>query len=136
MVCMLEFDGVPLLSGYKHSGTNFSFDRIGGGWSRAWVPIFCLLLSCQALEAHASPKRNRSRRHSSSVWNDDPDLNRYTTHLTDLAWPILQNLGFSGAVGLVCAVAFKVLLYPTLPDTATDRSTGSFPGSCVAHWLT
>ena len=44
------------------------------------------------------------------MWDDDPDLNRYATHLTDLAWPILQNLGFSGAVGVVCAIALKVLL--------------------------
>lgn len=74
------------------------------------MPVICLLLSCQALEAQASPRRNRSRRQQSSMWDDDPDLNRYATHLTDLAWPILQNLGFSGAVGVVCAIALKVLL--------------------------
>ena len=48
------------------------------------------------------------------MWNDDPELNRYATRLTDLAWPILQNLGFSGAVGIVCAIALKVFLYKAL----------------------
>ncbi|KAL3162505.1 hypothetical protein ABBQ32_010164 [Trebouxia sp. C0010 RCD-2024] len=93
-------------------GVGDYFDRWnsdGGGWSGARVSIICLLLSCQALEAHASPKRNRTRRQRSNIWDDDPELNSYTTHLTDLAWPILQNLGFSGAVGLVCAVALKAI---------------------------
>ena len=99
---------VTLLSYDKHVDANFSHERTGADWSRARVPIICLLLSCQALEAHASPKRNRRQR--SNIWDDDPELNRYTTHLTDLAWPILQNLGFSGAVGLVCAIALKVIL--------------------------
>lgn len=109
-------------------GTVFP-DRIGGGWSGARVSIICLLLSCQALEAHASPKRNRTRRQRSNIWDDDPELNSYTTHLTDLAWPILQNLGFSGAVGLVCAVALKVALnqrFTAHHDTGTTGKVCRF----------
>lgn len=109
-----------MLACFKHGETGFIRERTGGGWSGARVPIICLLLSCQALEAYASPKRNRSRRQRSNVWDDDPELNRYTTRLTDLAWPILQNLGFSGAVGLVCAVALKVALYQTSRHIVTQ----------------
>ena len=67
------------------------------------------MLSCQAFKAEASPRR-KGRKHNRSWadWDDNPELNGYATHLTDLAWPLLQNLGFSGAVGLVCAIAFKV----------------------------
>ena len=80
------------------------------------MPVICLLLSCQALEAQASraPRSNRGRRQQLSMRDDDSELNRYATQLTDLAWPILQNLGFSGAIGVVCAIALKVLLHKAL----------------------
>lgn len=81
----------------------------GGGWSSP-ATIICLVLSCQAFKAEASPRR-KGRKHNRSWadWDDNPELNGYATHLTDLAWPLLQNLGFSGAVGLVCAIAFKAV---------------------------
>ena len=112
VVCLLESSDVPVEARHRPSPT---FQHPGGSSSGARLPVICLLLSCQALEAQASPRRNRSsRRLRSSVWDNDPESNNYATHMTDLAWPILQNLGFSGAVGVVCAIALKVLLFKTL----------------------
>lgn len=93
---------------------------ITGDWSGRWwdsdgrnpsvirFSLLCLVFTCQALEAHATPNRRRGK-HQTYTWSRDPDVNQYATHLTDLAWPVLQNLGFSGAVGLVCAFAFKAI---------------------------
>ena len=66
-----------------------------------------MLLTCRSLEAQALG-RNRHGKTSNKSWAYDQEVDQYATHLTQLAWPVLQNLGFSGAVGLVCAVAFKV----------------------------
>jgi len=55
--------------------------------------------------------------HRSYGWSHDPEVNQYATNLTDLAWPVLQNLGFSGLVGIVCAVAFKVGIMKLEPST-------------------
>lgn len=82
--------------------------RAGNGPSRFRASILCLLCACQALEAQASPKRRRNKSQRSYGWSHDPEVNQYATNLTDLAWPVLQNLGFSGLVGIVCAIAFKV----------------------------
>ena len=72
------------------------------------------------------------------MWNDDPDMNRYAAQLTDLAWPILQNLGFSGAVGVVCAIALKVwLCIARQTHVRRDGYTPSLPDSTsAAHLLT
>ena len=87
------------------------------GPSRFRTPLLCLLCACQALEAQASPNRRRNKNQRSYGWSHDPEVNQYATNLTDLAWPLLQNLGFSGLVGIVCAVAFKVGIMKLEPCT-------------------
>ena len=89
----------------------------GNGPSRFRTPLLCLLCACQALEAQASPNRRRNKNQRSYGWSHDPEVNQYATNLTDLAWPLLQNLGFSGLVGIVCAVAFKVGIMKLEPCT-------------------
>ncbi|DBA96287.1 TPA: hypothetical protein ACH3X3_002468 [Trebouxia sp. C0006] len=85
------------------------WDSDGNGPSSFRTPLLCLLCACQALEAQASPNRRRNKNQRSYGWSHDPEVNQYATNLTDLAWPLLQNLGFSGLVGIVCAVAFKAI---------------------------
>lgn len=85
------------------------WDSDGNGPSRFRTSLLCLLCACQALEAQASPNRRHNKNQRSYGWSHDPEVNQYATNLTDLAWPLLQNLGFSGLVGIVCAVAFKAI---------------------------
>lgn len=94
-------------------------DALGGASPK--VQLLCLLLSCQSWEAHAAGRRRQGHRQQRSPWSDNRDVDQYATHLTQLAWPVLQNLGFSGAVGLVCAVAFKV--WPTVACTSPNCNT-------------
>ena len=91
--------------------------RAGNGPSRFRTSLLCLLCACQALEAQASPNRRHNKNQRSYGWSHDPEVNQYATNLTDLAWPLLQNLGFSGLVGIVCAVAFKVGIVKLQPCT-------------------
>lgn len=68
--------------------------------------LLCILLASQAWEAQAAGRRRGTNQRN--PWDRNQDIDQYATHLTQLGWPLVQNLGFSGAVGLVCAVAFKV----------------------------
>ena len=82
--------------------------RVSSGGANPKVQLLCLLLSCQSWEAQAAGRRRQRQDERHSPWDRNSEADQYATHLTQLAWPVLQNLGFSGAVGLVCAVAFKV----------------------------
>ena len=96
---------------------HFHSFRAGSGPSRFRTSLLCLLCACQTLEAQASPNRRRNKSQRAYGWSHDPEVNQYATNLTDLAWPVLQNLGFSGLVGIVCAVAFKVGIVDLKPHT-------------------
>jgi len=112
-----------------HTPAHLQCFRAGNGPSRFRTSLLCLLCACQALEAQASPNRRRNKNQRSFGWSHDPEVNQYATNLTDLAWPVLQNLGFSGLVGIVCAVAFKVGIVGLKPcnlllcDIATMKDT-------------
>ena len=81
---------------------------MSSGGASPKVQLLCLLMSCQSWEAQAAGRRRPRHDERHSPWDRNSEADQYATHLTQLAWPVLQNLGFSGAVGLVCAVAFKV----------------------------
>ena len=105
----------------------------GGGPSGFRTSLLCLLFACQAVEAQAAPKRSRSKQQRSFGWSNDADVNQYATKLTDLIWPLLQNLGFSGIVGIVCAIAFKVELTLLLAAMFISQTNGRLLSSigCV-----
>lgn len=88
---------------HKH-GTLIWFDTADS--SSPGFRLLCILLGSQAWEARAAGRRRDT--HQRNPWDRNQDIDQYATHLTQLGWPLVQNLGFSGAVGLVCAVAFKV----------------------------
>ena len=41
----------------------------------------------------------------------DQIVRQYADRLTALLWPVLENLGFSGGVGIAAGLAFKVVLW-------------------------
>ena len=65
-------------------------------------------MSVTARPAHALRLRKKK------VREDPPHLDV----LLDQSWPILKNLGFSGVLGVMAALAFKVSLSsaPIMPD--------------------
>ena len=97
-------------SGQGNQHACFKFWCCSDGGRPSPATIICIVLMCQVFKAEASPRRKSHKHNRSHTWDDSPELNRYANHLTDLAWPLLQNLGFSGAVGLVCAIALKVFV--------------------------
>ena len=60
-------------------------------------------------------------------------MNQYATQWSDLAWPVLQNLGFSGLVGIVCAVAFKVITIIIIVTLSSIHYQVCVPKSCLAR---
>ena len=68
----------------------------------AWklVCTGALALSLTARPAHALRLRKKKARDNSPHFDV----------LLDQSWPILKNLGFSGVLGVMAALAFKVML--------------------------
>jgi hypothetical protein len=56
-------------------------------------------------EAVAPTPAHAFGRKKKVVKDDPPHLDQ----LLDLSWPILKNLGFSGVLGVMAALAFKVV---------------------------
>ena len=76
--------------------------------------------------AHCTACRGPKRGHQ---------VDDYATQTSDLAWPILANLGFSGVCGIAAAVALKVGFSGACSIAAAIslklRSAGAAASCCV-----
>ncbi len=78
------------------------------GWADRFRPVFpfllVALLGCIIVApAHALFKKKKKQPET---------LDQFSGRLVKLYWPIMANLGFSGAVGLACGLALRVRLHP------------------------